>query len=251
MAPSDYEDKIAKLLTKAEGRGVSPEEAEALTAAAERLMIKYSITRAMVESKKAASGEKREEIVTRRMTFEGEYRNAYLSMGSYVANALGLKTYTYGGDDNLFRKSGKPLFIVGFESDVEAAVTLIASLQLQCAVAFRTWNKTQGKPVNQGARSRRRNDYTSSFGAGAARRIRESRAVAERDAESETPGTALVLRSKAQSLDDYWNSLSMKAGKASRRRTDYSAYSAGYNDGQKANTGDTQVGESRRSLSGS
>jgi len=62
---------IAKLLAKAER--TTPEEAEALTEHAERLMVKYGVEQALLDERRARLGQTREEIVQERMLFTGTY----------------------------------------------------------------------------------------------------------------------------------------------------------------------------------
>ena len=64
-------DLIAKLLAKAEQ--TTPEEAEALTEHAERLMVKYGIEQARIDERRARLGQTQEEIVKERMLFTGAY----------------------------------------------------------------------------------------------------------------------------------------------------------------------------------
>ena len=46
--PTDLLDRVRKLLAKAEDEGVTPHEAEALTAKAAELMARYGIDRALL-----------------------------------------------------------------------------------------------------------------------------------------------------------------------------------------------------------
>lgn len=63
MADQDkVSERIALLLNKAER--TTPEEAEALTAAAEKLMLKYGIEQAHIDAKRRAAGDK-DRAVTR------------------------------------------------------------------------------------------------------------------------------------------------------------------------------------------
>src|SRR5690606_28072842 len=123
---------ITKLLAKAES--TTPEEAEALTAHAERLMVKYMIDQATIDARRAREGKSHEQIVTAIIVFEGMYRDSLMEMGSKVVWALGsmrplrskMRLQTH-------------LHIVGFESDVRQAETLIRSLHVQCLLALTPW----------------------------------------------------------------------------------------------------------------
>ncbi|MGO1920858.1 MAG: DUF2786 domain-containing protein, partial [Microbacterium sp.] len=80
-------DLIAKLLAKAES--TTPEEAEALTEHAERLMVKYGIEQARLDARRAKLGQAREEIVQEQMVFTGSYARDIRELGGNVAFALG------------------------------------------------------------------------------------------------------------------------------------------------------------------
>src|SRR5690606_33971635 len=79
-------DLITKLLAKAES--TTPEEAEALTEHAERLMLKYGIEQARIDEQRARRGEAQEEIVKERMLFTGAYARDLREIGIRVAAAL-------------------------------------------------------------------------------------------------------------------------------------------------------------------
>ncbi|WP_193597557.1 DUF2786 domain-containing protein [Microbacterium sp. YJN-G] len=126
-------DLIAKLLAKAEK--TTPEEAEALTEHAERLMVKYGIEQAHVDERHGRLGQSREPIVQERMLFTGTYARNLRGTGASVALALEtvrpLVAEQPGG--------GSLLYLVGFAPDVRQARMLTASLQLQAMVAMRAW----------------------------------------------------------------------------------------------------------------
>lgn len=89
-------DLIAQMLSKAES--TTPEEAEALTAAAERMMIKYAIDQATIDARRALEGKASEQIVKRKIEFFGMYRQDLLSLGHSVATALGqIRTFQSKG----------------------------------------------------------------------------------------------------------------------------------------------------------
>lgn len=76
---------IQQLLAKAES--TTPEEAEALTEHAERLMVKYGIEQAMLNSKKSEKdGDK---IVQETIDFTGAYRLEWVALGHQVCHGLG------------------------------------------------------------------------------------------------------------------------------------------------------------------
>lgn len=119
-------DRVRKLLSKAERAG-SEHEAEAFTAKATELMLKYAIDEAMLQSK----GEKpNEKIVAKRVTVEG-YAKAKLTLMHKVAAGLGLKSVEYTMSRRGWSTGAGE--VLGWESDVAAFDVLFASLQMQAA----------------------------------------------------------------------------------------------------------------------
>lgn len=233
-------DLIAQLLAKAES--TTPEEAEALTEHAERLMVKYMIDQATVDARRAKSGKASETIVEERLDFTGTYRGEMLNMVSNVVHGLGgLRALQYtGGKGKVFS-----IWVIGFESDVAQALTLIASLQVQSAVAVRAWwkaNKDGYVLSNSYDQEKARRSFVHGFGSGVGTRLRTSRATVVQEASA---GTELVLVSRDAKVQDYLNG---KATRKSRARTATGrdgAASQGYDAGKNANTGGSAVGQGR------
>lgn len=235
---------IAQLLLKAQT--TTPEEAEALTEHAERLMLKYGIDKAILNSRTTGTKERIERL---HIPLSGIYAKAYMRMMSSIAIA-------YGGDGSIevyFSqwKNDITLTIVGFETDVAQLKTLLASLQLQAVVALNAWAK-EGledwmKPMQK---FKARRTFIQSFGQGAATRIRKSRKNAVQESESTTPGTEIVLRDRALAIKDFMeaNVGKLKSVKNREKSGGYSASSAGFTAGKNANTGERQVSEGRRAL---
>lgn len=239
------EELIAQLLKKAET--TTPEEAEALTAKAEQLMLKYGIDRVML----AARGtDVKERIEKLHIPLTGIYAMAYMSMLNAIAKA-------YGGENveayyTQWKQSDVTFTIVGFESDVSQLKVLLASLQLQAVVALNAWAKGGGiqdwmKPMQK---FKNRRQFLKSFGYGAAERIRRARTRVVKDAESTTPGAELVLRDRALAVKDFMkvNMPKLKTSKSREKAGSYDASSAGREAGRKANTGESQVSAGKRAL---
>lgn len=238
------EELIAQLLKKAET--TTPEEAEALTAKAVELMQKYGIDQMMLAARGTNVKERIEQL---HIPLSGIYAMAYMSMMSAIAKAYGgenVRTYytPYG-------KSNVTLTIVGFESDVSALKVLLTSLQLQAVVALDTWWKSIDsvgmKPMQK---FKERRTFLKSFGYGASERIRRSRTKTVKEAETTTPGTELVLRSRALAVKEFMdaNVGGLKSVKSREKSGSFSASRAGTEAGRNANTGDKQVGQGRRAL---
>lgn len=236
MTATPMEEKIALLLKKAESTD-SVHEAEALTAAAEKLMLKNGIDRAMLDM----SHGKVEEIVVLKYFTRGQFAFEQMSAAISIARALGLQSYYT--DARWLKGDSKGIFVhvVGFESDAADALSLIASLEVQGAIAVKVWAKTLPSYYSPREKWVAKREYVEYFGKGAAKRIKESR---NHIVEEVTTGTALVLVSRTEKVDEYYDNLQSDLGiaaKADRRSSTGVGMGAGYRAGQNANTGGTAI----------
>jgi hypothetical protein len=234
-------DLIAQLLAKAES--TTPEEAEALTEAAEKMMVKYAIDQAVIDERRAKKGGASEKIVEVRINFTGAYRGELVHLGVCVANGLGtIKPLQYtGGTGKVFT-----LYLVGFESDVAQAKLLVESLQVQAAVAVRAWwklNREIYSHMSTYDQEKARRSFVHGFGTGAGNRIFKSRTEA---VQAESTGTELVLVSRREKVTAHvaaaYNVGHARARTATGRD---GAAASGYQAGQQANTGGKSVGQGR------
>lgn len=221
---------IAKLLAKAES--TTPEEAEALTEHAERLMVKYGIEQARIDERRARQGQAREEIVQEHLVFTGAYARDIRELGAGVAHALGTVRPLF----STVASGELRLHLVGFASDVEQVKLLTASLHVQAMVAMRAWwngMREAYAPYSESDKRRARSGFVRGFGSGAAARIRESRRQIVEEAGT---GTELVLVSRKDRVDEYVDGMSL--GRARRRHgADALSFVSGHSSGQQANTG--------------
>jgi len=231
-------DLIAKLLAKAEQ--TTPEEAEALTAAAEKLMIKYAIDQAVIDARRAREGKTSEKIVQLKLRFEGVYRNDFLEMGAAVVWGLGQMKVLQSKMDKY-----TVMWIVGYESDAAQAEILVRSLQVQAIVALKTWwydarytPRYQYMPENEKKHARRQ--FVRSFGSGAGNRIRENRASAIHEAGT---GTELVLVDRASKVQEWIDdNLTLAPNRdKGHKHYDHGAHVAGNQAGRNANTGERSM----------
>lgn len=222
-------DLITKLLAKAES--TTPEEAEALTEHAERLMVKYGIEQARLDERRARAGESREEIIQDHMLFTGSYARDIRELGAGIALALSTVRPMYAD-----ARGGAVLYLVGFASDVRQAKILLASLEVQAMVAMRTWWKHKRELYrwhSESERRRARSGFVRGFGIGASERIKESRQAIIEEAGS---GTELVLASRRDEVDAFVDAIPSKRAR-SRQGADASAFVQGRISGRTANTG--------------
>jgi len=232
-------DLIAQLLAKAES--TTPEEAEALTEHAERLMVKYAIDQAVIDARRSKAGQDSEKIIQERIDFSGAYRLEYVHIGHMVANGLG----TVQCMMSTYKNKSASLYLIGFESDVQQAKVLIASLQVQAAVATRAWwklNKSDFLHLTPYDQEAARRSFTKGFGTGAGQRIAASRQQAVQESGS---GTELVLVSRASKVKEHFDGLAKGTRQARPSKGSYTAETHGYRAGKEANTGEKAVSQGR------
>lgn len=224
-------DLIAQLLAKAES--TTPEEAEALTEHAERLMIKYGIEQARIDERRAKLGQASEKIIEARRLFTGTYARDLRDIGIAVAFGLGTLRPLQANLPGV----GVILFLVGFESDVRQAETLISSLEVQGMVALRAWwrnNRVYYDGLSESDKRRARGGFLRGFGSGARRRIEANRQTIIEEAGT---GTDLVLASRKARVDAVLDARNIRSARA-REEADQWAYVDGIRAGEEANTGE-------------
>lgn len=243
-------DKIAKLLRLAERAG-TPAEAEAASRAAERLMLKWGIEEAVIRSRMSGDA-KPESIVTKGIKFPAAYVKARITVASCVVRGMGgMRSYMtrYNPDD----PKGMTFQIMGFESDVDRAITLISSLLLQADSAQAAWwkdyRKAEGKYMKSSEQFRARRQFLMSFGWAVEKRLKEMRAEEVQDAikkESQGTGTSLVLLNREQAVDAEFSKMSLRSGRA--MKGSFAGSSEGRAAGAKANLGGKGLGGSRGAI---
>ncbi|MER7400615.1 DUF2786 domain-containing protein, partial [Streptomyces sp. NPDC000151] len=158
--------RIRGLLAKAESTAF-PEEAEALSAKAQELMARHSVSEALLAGAEPTGGPE-----TLRIGVEGPYESAKALLLDAVAVAN--RCQAVWSPEVAFTT------LVGFPSDLDAAELLYTSLLVQATTAMNRAADTLpqalkgqgGAPIARG-RSRRTKDFRQSFLAGYASRIRD------------------------------------------------------------------------------
>lgn len=257
---SKYAAKIAALLAKAEAT-TSDEEAQALSAKASELIMKYGIEQAEVDALRQARGEAKGKIIEKAIWFGGTHSLGLVIGSCLVAEAMGggtLKTLRSSaevpdykgvtgkfGDPNRDNRKGCYLFLFGYESDVEQAEVLIASITIQSLSALRRFTRTEDY------RNARRWDgetivkrsFVEGFFAGAAAKIASSRRkVVE---EVATSGTEIALRNREQEVGDFVATAYPKLFTARSRSMSWNAMQAGERAGRDADVGHSRVSNAR------
>lgn len=231
------EDKIRKLLTKAEG-AATPEEAEIYHQKAMELAAKFGIDAAVLAAQEGST----EEVIAHRIVMEGAFRyeqsmlahNLSLSMSCKVVN-------TYA------RRGREPLMftVVGHKSDVERLVMIWSSLNLQMLGQARRqrpdeWDrKFMGVSVQA-----HRKSWMWGFICGAKAKIEAAFEKASQEATG--TGAELVLVSRKDRVDQAYASMFPKATVSSSRKVGQTGYSQGYEAGQRADIGTGGIGNGHR-----
>ena len=237
--PSALLGRVRKLLAKAESEGVTPPEAEALTAKAAELMARYGIDRARL----AAAHPDTDRPSSRVIDIANPWAQVRAHLLAGLAGAMRCQCvllHTSG--------PGTRIHVFGYASDLERADILYTSLLLQMARGL------AAAVVPAGVRSARawRRSWLLGFVTAVITRVRaaEDRAAASAEADVRSgPSTALVLADRAVVIR---RQLEQAYPVTRRTRITYSGrgYSAGYAQGQRADIGNARL-RSARALTGS
>jgi hypothetical protein len=245
-APGRLLERIRKLLAKAGNEGVSPPEAEALTAKAAELMAKYGIDRALLAADQPETDRPADRIVT----VENPWSRVKAHLLTGLATALRCQCVLLTGRDGL------RVHIFGYGSDLERADILYTSLLVQM------WHGLVAAQVPDWASSPRawRRSWLLGFASAVTARVRAAEEAAagraSRDGQDGGGGgargsrTALVLADRSDVIGGH---VGQAYPRLRRTRITYSGsgYGVGYTQGQRADIGTARVARPRgRALSG-
>lgn len=255
----DYADKVAKLLNLAE-RASTPEEAEAATSKAQQIMDMHMIDLSMLPK-----GTTSDDLAQLEIAYTGIFGTVKREIGIAVARSCGCKIVITE------YKHRKPVqFVVrlhGFQSDLDRAKLLDASLQIQCMRALKAWEKKQKEtdwidlPGFEQFKDRR--SFVSSFATGVRVQLDAALYAAKQEAANEraqkfgeavsdaSAGVEVALRDRSDSVRDWFDSLygdSLRSSTARRAAGSYGAQDAGFTAGRAADTNKPRVGGGRIAL---
>lgn len=223
---------IAQMLAKAER--TTPEEAEALMAAAAKLMAKHMIDQATIDAKRNKAGQPTEKIVTKKVFFKGAYRLEWLSLGHNVARGMGtVKTL-----QSTYSNTEATLWVIGFESDVDQAIQLVNSLRVQAQVAVKQfWSGVASgyQGYSRYDQEAVRRSFAEGFGRGAGDRIWDNRQTV---IEESGAGTELMLVDRTIKVEAYVDSMTKGKSRARGGKGSWEARAAGKEAGRNAATGE-------------
>jgi hypothetical protein len=237
--PSALLDRVRKLLAKAEAEGVTPPEAEALTAKAAELMARYGIDRARL----AAAKPETDRPGSRVIDIDNPWAQVRAHLLAGIAGAMRCQCVLLHT-----RGPGARIHVFGYASDLERADILYTSLLLQMASGL------TAAVVPDMVRSVRawRRSWLLGFVTAVIARVRsaEERAAASSEAEVQSgPSTALVLADRSVVIR---RQLEEAYPVTRKTRITYSGrgYSDGYATGQRADIGNARLRQTR-ALAGS
>lgn len=234
--------KIRALLIQAEDPAVTPEEAEAFTAKAAKLMAKYGVDRAMLAAADPTIDVPGDRIVV----ILGRYALDKQHLLSAVAEAIGCRTVlrTRWVDGNRQRQ----VHLFGYASDLERVELLYTSLLVQ---ATNGMARTPVPHWEQAAAFRR--SWLAGFTSAIVARLREAEQRARDSAQNEQhmsagPSVALVLADRATVVEARMAAAYPKLGRLGARTLSGSGYWHGHHSGQRADVGGTRITSPRRGI---
>lgn len=238
-------DRIAKLLNSAE-RAATTGEAEMFSTRAAELIMKHRVDEESIRRRQSGQGRPTESITRHVMSFTGIYGKINMVFANSVVQALGdMRTIDA---TTVERRGGYVLWVIGYQSDVQHAALLVASLHTQCAHALEAWWRTyDSRDLTEMQKFTNRRTFIDAFARGAVERINRARGNVEESAE---PGMALALRTRVSAIDDFLAQLGVKTEKRAIVMLIGSQESrdAGDRAGRNSNTHDPGVDVSRRQL---
>src|ERR1700759_2129882 len=229
--PSALLDRVRKLLAKAEAEGVTPAEAEALTAKAAELMARYGIDRARLAAARPGSDRPDDRMIAVPRPWADV--RAHLLSGLAMAMRCQCVLLTV--------ETGKRLHVFGYRSDLERAELLYTSLLVQMAHGLAA---AQVPPAARSPRAWRRSWLLGYSSAGTARvRAAEERAASVADHETAAGGgtsAALVLADRSLVVRRHAQAAYPRTR---RTRITYTGngYRSGYAEGERADIGGPRV----------
>jgi Protein of unknown function (DUF2786) len=239
-APDKVLDRVRKLLAKAEAEGVTPPEAQALTAKAAELMARYGIDRALL----AASGQVEDKPGSRMVDLDNPWKRVKAHLLCGLGGAMRCQAIL------LTTRTGLRVHMFGYDSDIERTDVLYTSVLIQMSHGL----AVQVVPGDASPRAWRRS-WLLGYGAAVIGRVRDREAAAaaasgeRHEASTSGQSTALVLADRSLVIK---GAVQREYPVTRQARTTYSGtgYGAGYERGQRADLGTGQVRNSQRSIAG-
>jgi hypothetical protein len=234
-------DRVRKLLAKAEDPGVTSAEAEAFTAKAAELMVRYGIDRALLAAAKPETDHPADRVI--------DIANPWACVQAHLLAGLGTAMRC---QCIVLPRSGPGtrIHLFGFASDIERADVLYTSVLVQM------WQGLAAAPVPAQAASPRawRRSWLLGFTTAVISRVRtaEDHAAAQAtgQAAASGTGTALVLADRQQIIR-HRTQQAYPRTRSARVTYTGSGYGTGYTQGQRADLGGPRLPADGRAALGS
>jgi hypothetical protein len=230
-APDALLARVRKLLVKAEAAGVTPAEAEALTAKAAELMAKYGIDRALLAAERPETDRPADRVID--IGNPWARVQAHLLCG--LASSLRCQCVILPR-----RGPGTRIHVFGFTSDIERADVLYTSLLVQM------WHGLAATPLPPRVRSARawRRSWLLGFATAVVARVRAAEEGAARKAADPASGAgsraALVLADRSEVIGRTLRH-AYPVTRTSRVTYTGNGYGTGYSEGQRADIGASRL----------
>jgi hypothetical protein len=223
--------RVRKLLVKAEAAGVTPAEAQALTAKAAELMAKYGIDRALLAAERPETDRPADRVID--IGNPWARVQAHLLCG--LASALRCQCVILPRTG-----SGTRIHVFGFTSDIQRADVLYTSLLVQM------WQGLAGTPLPPRVESARawRRSWLLGFATAVVARVRAAEERAARQGADAATGagsrTALVLADRSDVITATLKH-AYPLTRTSRVTYTGNGYGTGYARGQRADIGTSRL----------
>jgi hypothetical protein len=233
--------RVRKLLAKAEDAGVTPEEAQALTAKAAELMAKYGIDRALLAARRPETDRPADRVID----VDNPWARVQAHLLCGLASALRCQCVILARTG-----PGSRIHVFGYSSDIERTDVLYTSLLVQM------WQGLAAAQVPGWTRSPRawRRSWLLGFATAVVARVRAAEEAATRQATAPAARsgsqTALVLADRALVIR---HNIKQAYPVTRKSHVTYSGngYGAGYTQGQRADIGTARLRRSSaRALTG-
>jgi hypothetical protein len=228
----DLLDRVRKLLAKAEADGVTPHEAEALTAKAAELMARYGIDRARLGALRPETDKPADRV----FDLDNPWAAVKAHLLSGLAAALRCQCVLVNRP-----APGSRVHVFGYSSDLERTDILFTSLLVQMARAL----AQQPVPSSGGRAKAWRRSWMLGYCTAVVARVRAAEDAAARAADADDApvrgkSTALVLADRSLVVRRHAQEAYPRTRKT---RVTYSGtgYRDGYREGQKADIGSTKI----------
>jgi Protein of unknown function (DUF2786) len=232
--PSALLDRVRKLLAKAEAEGVTPPEAEALTAKAAELMARYGIDRALL----AATRPETDQPSSRIIDIANPWAQVRAHLLAGLAGAMRCQCILLNPE-----RGGARVHVFGYASDLERADILYTSLLLQMAHGL----TAAIVPARVSSPRAWRRSWLLGFVSAVVARVKaaEDRAAATSSTrEHAGPSTALVLADRSvvirRNVEDAY-----PVTRQARVTYTGNGYRDGYAKGQQADIGHAKLGRKK------